>query len=359
VSGLRDNPWQPPPQRIVVFRALQLGDMLCVVPALRALRSAAPHAHITLIGLPWARFFVQRFRHYIDDFLVFPGFPSFEEQEADIAALPQFLFDAQQYRFDVALQWHGNGTVSNVITSLLGAKYQAGFYRPDGYCPDSRYFVPWTENEPEVLRYLHLLEFLGVSSQGEKLEFPTRTPDTVALNAIFDVHALHPRSYVCVHAGARLASRRWSPARFARVADALSSRGYQVVLTGSDAERSIAQDLIARMRTSAIDLVGKTELGTLAALIAASRLLVCNDTGVSHIAAAVGVPSVVIACGSNVHRWAPLDRQRHRVLFHEVECRPCAHQVCPVGHLCAEGVSAEAVINEALRLLGEGIRHAS
>ena len=80
-------------------------------------------------------------------------------------------------------------------------------------------------------------------------------------------------------------------------------------------------------------------------LMQRARLLVCNDTGVSHIAAAVGTPSVIVASGSDVRRWAPLDRQRHRVLHYPVPCRPCEHAECPLAnHPCARGVTVEAVM---------------
>jgi ADP-heptose:LPS heptosyltransferase len=108
------------------------------------------------------------------------------------------------------------------------------------------------------------------------------------------------------------------------------------------------------MREPARDLAGCTTLGGLAALIARARLLVCNDTGVSHIAAAMRTPSVVIACGSDPKRWAPLDRELHRVLSHPVPCRPCAYAECPIGHGCALGIAARDVIRETTRLACAG-----
>jgi ADP-heptose:LPS heptosyltransferase len=87
-------------------------------------------------------------------------------------------------------------------------------------------------------------------------------------------------------------------------------------------------------------------------LIERARLVICNDTGISHVAAAVRTPSVIVCCGSDFRRWAPLDHERHRVLHHPVECRPCAYASCPIGHLCADGVSAEWVAAEARCMLG-------
>jgi ADP-heptose:LPS heptosyltransferase len=102
------------------------------------------------------------------------------------------------------------------------------------------------------------------------------------------------------------------------------------------------------MRAPAVDLAGKTSLGGLAALVARARLVLANDTGISHIAAALQAPSVIVASGSDPRRWAPLDRRRHRVLWHPAACRPCAHAACPIGHPCALGVSDERVTREAL-----------
>ena len=135
--------------------------------------------------------------------------------------------------------------------------------------------------------------------------------------------------YVVLHPGAQLPSRRWAPARFARVADALAEQGYTVVLTGTAGEAPLAQAVKAAMRHRPLDLVGRTTLWTFAALVEQARLVVCNDTGASHVAAALATPSVVVSSGSDVSRWAPADFRTHRVLWADRECRPCAHPVCP------------------------------
>lgn len=86
-----------PIERLAVFRALQLGDMLCVVPALRALRAVLPGTRIMLVGLPWAEQFAQRFHRYIDDFTAFPGHPEFPEQTVREELLPVFYETMQAH----------------------------------------------------------------------------------------------------------------------------------------------------------------------------------------------------------------------------------------------------------------------
>jgi ADP-heptose:LPS heptosyltransferase len=197
-----------------------------------------------------------------------------------------------------------------------------------------------------VLRWLRLLEHAGAPSKGTQLEFPLAEQD----QREFQLLRLADLPYAVVHAGSQLPSRRWPLERFAEVADALAAEGLRVVLTGSRAEASLTARLRAAMREPAIDLAGRTSLGALAAVIGRARLLVSNDTGVSHIAAAMQTPSVIVASGSDPTRWAPLNRELHRVLSHDVDCRPCAHYDCPIGHPCALGVTVDEVLAEAWRL---------
>lgn len=313
-----------PLKRIAVFRALGgLGDFLCSVPALRSLRVAYPQAEIILIGLPSVKPLVKRFNRYLDRLLEFPGYPGLPEQPAQAKQLPSFLQQAHHECFDLAIQLHGSGTITNPLTMLLGARFNAGFFLPGQYCPDESGFLPYLSQESEVRRYLQLLEFLGIPTQGEELEFPLNEEDKQELLAVDQVCNLGKGEYVCVHPGASTPMRCWQPEGFASVADAIAhSLGLRVVLTGSKQEVELCQAVASMIKAPSINLAGRTSLGAMAALLKDARLLVCNDTGVSHLAAALRVPSVVIFTQSDPNRWAPLDRDRHRVVSHVTGITP-------------------------------------
>jgi ADP-heptose:LPS heptosyltransferase len=341
------------PQSIVILRALMIGDLLCAVPAFRALRAAFPRTKITLIGLPWAKQFVRRFSEYLDDFIEFPGYPGLPERDVDAERISLFFKEVQSRHFDLALQMHGSGSYVNSITFLLGAAKNAGFYLESEYCPDPIWFMPFPEKEHEIFKYLNLMEFLGINTMSPELEFPITDEDEEAFRELEEGPALLGQDYVCIHAGARLLTRRWLAYRFAEVADRLAEFGLKVILTGSKEEASLVNDVGHLMKSDHINLVGKTTLGALAVLLKHSRLLICNDTGVSHIASALQVPSVVIVTGSDPQRWAPLDQQLHKTVYSSVFCRPCSHISCPIGQLCAYEVSVEDVFEKAVRLLQE------
>ena len=320
------------PRRIAVLRALALGDLLCAVPALRAMRHAWPAAEVALIGLPWAREFVARFPKYLDRFIEFPGWPGLPERQPLVEQIPSFLAAMQREQFDLAIQLHGSGTIVNSLIALLGARQTAGFY-PRGYCcPDAITFAPWPEQGLEVDRLLSLVRFLGLETCGDDLELALNDTDFCRLTKVTDLSAA-PGRYAVVHAGASVQHRRWPVENFAAVADMLAERGLQIVLTGVASEQAIAQRVAASMLHTPVSLTGETDLGTLGALVAGAEIVVCNDTAISHVAAALHTPSVVISTGDNPARWAPKDQQLHRVL-----CR-------------ARGVTTAEVCREALALL--------
>src|SRR5574337_212241 len=96
-------------RKVIVFRALNLGDLLCAVPAFRALRRGLPRAEITLLGLPWARQFVFRFRRYVDDFVSFPGYPGLPEQPCNESRAGFFFESIRKRKYDLAIQLHRSG----------------------------------------------------------------------------------------------------------------------------------------------------------------------------------------------------------------------------------------------------------
>lgn len=323
---LQDRLGEPLPQRIAIVRALRgLGDLLCVVPALRALRAALPQTHIALVGLSSAGFFVTRYHRYLDELIEFPGYPGIPERVPDLAQLPIFLDQVHQRRFDLAIQMHGSGTYSNPFTMLLGARHTAGFFLPSLYCPDPDRFLPYPGTIPEVRRHLRLLEFLGVPSQGEELEFPLDAQDFADFENLALARDLRLGEYVCVHPGANDPEHRWSLDEFVTVADALAARGLRVVLTGSKDEVTLTRSIARKMRATSINLAGRTSVGALAVLLSRARLLVSNDTGVSHLAAALRVPSVVVFTASDPDRWAPLNHTLHRAVGRPAKPIACGH----------------------------------
>ncbi|HTH61414.1 MAG TPA: glycosyltransferase family 9 protein [Paraburkholderia sp.] len=342
------------PRRIAVFRALQLGDLLCSVPALRALRAALPDAHITLIGLPWARAFAARYAELIDAFDAFPGARGFPEQAEDEAHLSAFVDAMRARRFDLAIQLHGSGGIANALVARFGARALAGFSQP-GETPPRGLFVPWPDTLPEPERYNVLMRAMGVDAASAALSFPLTPEDVDDYDALAARHGLHPERLVLVHPGAQLPSRRWPADRFAAVADDLAADGWQIAVTGTAAEVELTAQVVGAMVRPAQHLAGETSLGSLAALVAHARLVVCNDTGLSHVAAAMRTRSVVVASGSDTRRWAPLDHDRHHVLADWPACRPCMFRDCPYGHPCALNIGIESVAAHARAQL----RHAA
>ncbi len=264
--------------RIVVLRALGLGDLLTIVPALRGLRAAFPAAHLVLAG-PSA----------LASLAVAAGV------DEVVDTRPLAPVDPSLHGAELAVNLHGRGPQS---TALLAATHPG---RLISYGLSSE----WRADEHEVARWCRLLVEAGIDADPAALDLE---PPAVASPA---------PGAVVVHTGAAQPSRLWPVERWAAVVAAVTVQGHHVVLTGSAAERERALSVAA---CAGLDegqvLAGRTNLGQLAALVAGARLLVSVDTGVAHLATAYGTSSVVLFGPTPPALWGPpADRPQHRVIW--------------------------------------------
>jgi len=286
-------------RRIAAFRALPgVGDLLCAVPALRALRAAYPGARVTLLGLPTSRWFVHRYPDLVDDLLEVEGVAGLPEVVPDEAAARCFRHRARARHFDAILQLHGSGVVTNDLVATLGA----------GQVVTADPYPTWAH---EIDRLLAVAAASGALPVTRELDLPmTAAERRVAAQLARRAHRGRA-PLVCLQPGASRPSRRWSATAFAAVADHVAAHGCAVALTGSPGDHHQAQVVLDAMDAEACDLVGQTGLGELAALFAGAQLVVSNDSGAAHVAAAVRAPSVMASGSDEPWRWAPLDHARH------------------------------------------------
>lgn len=268
-------------ERVVVVRALGLGDLLTAVPALRGVRHACPAAHVTLAAPAALRPLAQH-TGAVDEVV----------DVAPLAPLPTALHAA-----DLAVNLHGRGPQSLALLRST-APHRLVSYGVEGG-PE------WRVDEHEVARWCRLLGESGIPADPGDLQLD---PPRVSAPR---------RGAVIVHPGAAQVSRHWPLDRWAAVASALTAAGHDVVVTGGTAERELAERVAAAAGLPADRvLAGRTDLLDLAALVAHARLLVSVDTGVAHLATAFGTPSVVLFGPTPPALWGPpADRPQHRVLW--------------------------------------------
>ena len=301
-------------EKIVIFRALFLGDLFFTLPAFRALRERFPNAEITLIGLPWAKEFVSRFSHYLDRFLEFPGYPGIIEVDVNPTRTQEFLIQARDYGYDLAIQMQGNGTTSNGFVAELGARISLG-HAVNG---DDRLTIsiPFTERpiKNEILRWLDLVSLLGAHSTPD-LEFPIYPHERARAEELIRPALYNNGPIVGMHMGAKEDIRRWPAQKFGELAKILVKLfDATIVLTGTSQEIGLSKEVEAAVGSNVVNLIGKTDLGTFAAVVSSMDLLVTNDTGASHIAAATGTPSVVLFGPTTPEQFGPINQDLHKAV---------------------------------------------
>ena len=168
-----------------------------------------------------------------------------------------------------------------------------------------------------------------------------------------------PRFLVGLCPGAAFGpAKRWLPDRYADLADRLvGALNADVVIFGSRAEKPLAETIARTMQHTPTVLAGETALRQLIALMAQCRLIVTNDSGPMHLAAALGLPVVAIFGSTNERATGPLS-PRARVVKQSVVCSPCGLRECPIDFRCMEQVTVDEVHRTALALVKElGVTH--
>jgi ADP-heptose:LPS heptosyltransferase len=310
-------------ERIAVLRANALGDLVFALPALDALRAAYPQAEISLLGRPLHAELLLSRPSPVDRVVVVPeadGVPEPTSVVRDPQEVEAFFAAQQRVGYDIALQLHGGGRTSNPFVRRLGARLTAGLRTPDA--PPLDRWVRYVYFQPEIARYIEVVALVGAD---RTITAPTlavteqdRADAALVLDGDGDATPL-----AVLHPGASDGRRRWPPARFAAVGDALAARGVTIAITGTASERALVESVVAAMGAPARPLL-ELSLPALVGVLEHARLVVSNDTGPLHLATAVGTATVGIYWGGNLVNGAPPWRANHRPLASfRIHCPVC------------------------------------
>lgn len=344
-------------RRILCVRLDNMGDVLMSTPAIHALKTAGPDVKISLMASRSGAH-VAGYLPDVDDTLVYDAAwvkNGSQGNAEDAAALQELV----RRRFDAAViftVYSQSALPAALMCHMAGIPLILAHSRENPY----RLLSHWVrDTEPqqgirhEVQRQLDLVASVGAQSSDTGLSFMTRRVDQDAmLDVLHACHVSESSGWIVMHCGASAESRRYGASGFSRVLTLLDAGGRTVLLTGSENERALIDQIVAgsRPRGRVVNLAGRLDLGQLGCLIQNAALLISNNTGPVHIAAAVQTPVVDLYALTNPQHtpW----QVEHRLLYCDVPCKYCYRSVCPQGHnACLNGIAPQEVVQAAYELL--------
>lgn len=350
-------------KNILCIRLDRLGDVLMTSPAIRALKESRPGRKVTLLTSP----------HGAKAAALIPEIDCVIVYEA-----PWMKTTAKRRnsRADLlmAAKLKGAGFDAAVIFTVYSQSplppaflcYLADIPLRLAHCRENPYqlltdWVPdsgkYDHGRHEVRRQLDLVKTIGCTTKDERLSLHVSDDCERSLcNRMKTAGIDLDRPWIVIHPGASAASRRYPAESYAAAAQILvETLGLQVIFTGSSKEQQLVKSIQNGMTAASISLAGKLDLGELAALLRLSPLLISNNTGPVHMAAAVGAPVVDLYALTNPQHTPWMTP--NRILFHDVPCKYCYKSVCPEGHHdCLRRVTPQSVVQAASELLAETIK---
>jgi heptosyltransferase-2 len=343
-------------KRVVVRGTNWVGDAVMTVPALRALRRLLPDAHITLATRSFAEGIFEG-ADFIDDLLVY---------DSASGGLRDLLVQAREWRnrgFDLAILFP-NSFQAALVAMLGRVRCRIG------YATEGRSLLlshplalpVWRDASHESFYYLNIIAELEQSLSGESKILEAQPSSQLSVSgsrqsAAVDflrahgVRGGHPLVALCP-GSINSRAKRWPAERYAELADRLIAElDTEIILIGSADELAVSIDVSRQMKQQPIVLTGKTDLARAVAVLSKVDLLVTNDTGPAHIAAALGRPTLVIFGPTNPLTTRPLSSVAEIVRY-PPDCAPCMLRDCPIDHRCMTAITPDDIFDRAAVMLG-------
>ncbi|MDX2154537.1 MAG: lipopolysaccharide heptosyltransferase II [Bryobacteraceae bacterium] len=338
---------------VLCVRLDTIGDVIMTTPALQALKQSLPGRRLTLLTSSQGAA-VAPLVPEVDDVIVYDA-PWLKATPARADALADFAMiqHLRSRAFDAAAiftVYSQNPLPSALLCYLAGIPLRLAHCRENPY----QLLTHWVhESEPEqgvrheCRRQLDLVEAAGCPAPDHPMSLAFSGAARLRIQSLLrSLRVDLAEPWAVVHPGASAPSRRYPPEHFAEVVSLLRAAGWSVLVTGSEDERPLAESV------GGISLAGLLSLDEMAALLHAAPLLISNNTGPVHMAAALGTPVVDLYALTNPQHtpW----QVPHRVLNFDVPCRNCYRSVCPHGHHdCLRRVEPREVFDATLALYGE------
>jgi heptosyltransferase-1 len=309
-------------KNILITKPSSLGDIVMALPALRALRMSYPEAKISWLIRPEFAPLIEN-HPFIDEIIIFDrkllGKAWFHP--GAFGALMSLIRKLRRSKFDVIFDFQGLFRTASLVW-LSGCKQRFGMANAREFAT-----IFYTDKIPQDIECIHMVDFYlkiiqvaGASDFGVEFVFPQNPDAENSVDKLLASRGING-DYAVLISGSAHQDKCWPSECFAQLADKISSQyNLSIVATGSASESGIVEKIQEKAKVPIANLAGQTSLSELVALLKRAKLAVSNDTGPGHIAAAIGIPLVLIFGRSNPIKFEPYKR-KHCVMAIEPEGR--------------------------------------